>query len=25
LDRCDGNDDCIVGCFDLDYKLIECE
>ena len=25
LDRCDGNDDCIVGCFDLDFKLIECE
>ena len=25
LDKCDGNDDCIVGCFDLDYKLIECE
>ena len=24
LDKCQ-NDDCIVACFDLDYKLIDCE
>ena len=25
LNRCDGDDDCIMGCFDLDYKLIDCD
>ena len=24
LDKCK-NDDCILGCFDLDYNLIDCE
>jgi hypothetical protein len=25
LDKCSGGDDCILGCFDLDFKLIDCE
>jgi hypothetical protein len=24
LDNCE-NDDCIMGCFDLDFKQITCE
>jgi len=24
LDNCK-NDDCIMGCFDLDFKIVECE
>ena len=24
LEECNTGDDCILGCFDLDYKLINC-
>ena len=24
LEKCNAGDDCIMGCFDLDYNLITC-